>query len=99
HVSAGAVEPADGGNGVFKSASGVFQAVPGPGVVRGSGARLYVRPEHARLQASPGQGNSLPVTVSTVAFEGNFINVHLIDDHSGPRIVQKRKARKKTTPR
>ena len=90
NIFTGSVEAADGNAGVFKTASGVFQAVPGPGVVRGSGARLYVRPEHARLQASPGQGNSLPVTVSTVAFEGNFINVHLTDDHGGPRIVQMR---------
>jgi spermidine/putrescine transport system ATP-binding protein len=90
NIFTGSVEAADGNAGVFKTASGVFQAVPGPGVVRGSTARLYVRPEHARLQASPGQGNSLPVTVFTVAFEGNFINVHLTDDHGGPRIVQMR---------
>ena len=35
-------------------------------------------------------GNSLPVEVNNVAFEGNFINVHLTDAHGGARIVQMR---------
>jgi spermidine/putrescine transport system ATP-binding protein len=90
NIFTGTVEAAANGAGAFKTEVGVFQAVPGPGIVRGSAARLYVRPEHAKLQPGPGQGNSLPVEVTSVAFEGNFINIHLVDERGGPRIVQMR---------
>ena len=40
--------------------------------------KLYVRPEHMILQAVPGAENSVPVTLTEVAFEGNFVSVHAV---------------------
>lgn len=40
--------------------------------------KLYVRPEHMILQATPGAENSVPVTLTEVAFEGNFVSVHAV---------------------
>ena len=42
--------------------------------------KLYVRPEHTIISAEPGAENSLPVRVTDVAFEGNFISVHAVSD-------------------
>jgi spermidine/putrescine transport system ATP-binding protein len=53
--------------------------------------RLYVRPEHARLQdAPPSNGNSIEVNVSDVSFEGNFINIHTITNQNRTLIVEMR---------
>jgi spermidine/putrescine transport system ATP-binding protein len=60
----------------FETSSGVFRARLGAGVNNGTPARLYVRPEHARLVPSvPSGANSIAVTVADAAFEGNFINI------------------------
>jgi len=90
NIFIGDVENVSGQMGSFRSASGTFNALVGPDVTKNSIARLYVRPEHARLQDGPAASNSLPVEVENVAFEGNFINVHLTDAHGGARIVQLR---------
>ena len=42
--------------------------------------KLYVRPEHTIISAEPGAETSLPVRVTDVAFEGNFISVHAVSD-------------------
>ncbi|PZR00182.1 MAG: ABC transporter ATP-binding protein [Cereibacter sphaeroides] len=68
------------GKAQFRTPSGDFTARVGQGVTQGSKARLFLRPEHARLLASPGAGNSIPVEVTDVAFEGNFITVHARDE-------------------
>jgi spermidine/putrescine transport system ATP-binding protein len=64
---------------LFHTASGSFEAKIGPGVTPGVTSRLYLRPEHARLATSPGAGNSIPVDVTDVAFEGNFISIQSRD--------------------
>ncbi len=63
----------------FKTASGTFEARLGPNVAPGARSRLYVRPEHARLTLDAQTRNSIPVEVSDVAFEGNFISVQSRD--------------------
>ena len=47
---------------------------------QGAMAKLYVRPEHSILAPAPGEANALPVEITEVAFEGNFINVHARGD-------------------
>ena len=90
NIFTGTVENVAGQTGTFGTSVGNFKATVGPGVTPNSAARLYVRPEYAHLEATPAPSNSLPVEVENVAFEGNFINVHLNDAHGGKRIVQMR---------
>jgi spermidine/putrescine transport system ATP-binding protein len=54
-------------------------------------SQLYTRPEHARLVATQPDGlNSIPVTVSDVTFEGNFINILVADRDGRTHTVQAR---------
>jgi spermidine/putrescine transport system ATP-binding protein len=89
NIFSGSVTGSEGGYAKFETAFGSFLTKLGPGVDRNSLAKLYVRPEHSTLQASAPQGkNSLPVEVSEVAFEGNFINIHCRDDQGKIHQVQ-----------
>jgi spermidine/putrescine transport system ATP-binding protein len=58
---------------------GRFRARIADGVAAAT-AKLYVRPEHMAFSDAPGAENSVPVTISEVAFEGNFIAVHAVSD-------------------
>ncbi len=76
NVFAGDIQSLTKDQAVFRTPSGVFRASAGPDVVKSSKAQLYVRPEHTRLvKKAPADGNSIPVEVADVAFEGNFINI------------------------
>jgi spermidine/putrescine transport system ATP-binding protein len=76
NIFAGKVAKVGGGEAEFHTSLGVFKARLGAGVKRATPARLYVRPENARLlPATAKAANSVPVTVADVAFEGNFINI------------------------
>ena len=76
NIFEGEIGPAANGVADFKTAYGAFRAKPGPGAAAGKGLKLYVRPENTILTAAPQSGtNAIPVEVSDVAFEGNFINV------------------------
>jgi spermidine/putrescine transport system ATP-binding protein len=90
NIFVGDVENISGQMGSFRTSVGTFTAMLGPDVTKNTMARLYVRPEYARLQEASAANNSVPVEVENVAFEGNFINVHLTDAHGGARIVQMR---------
>ena len=64
----------------FRTNSGSFKARLGPGLTPGAKLRMYLRPEHARLTRDVGAGeNAIAVTVSDVAFEGNFISIQSHD--------------------
>ncbi|MBR0556637.1 ABC transporter ATP-binding protein [Ciceribacter sp. L1K23] len=63
--------------GEFKTESGVFKARLGRDV--DATAKLYVRPENVRLEAKAGLHNTVPVEVTDIAFEGNFISIQTID--------------------
>jgi spermidine/putrescine transport system ATP-binding protein len=79
------------GNGMakFRTAQGVFLARPGPGVANHAEARLYVRPEHVRLETAPNAAlNSIPVEVIEVTFEGSVVHVHTMDARQGIGMVQ-----------
>ena len=78
NIFAGTIESRSGGSALFKTGSGTFKASLGPGINGATPVKLYVRPEQTRLLEAPPQGtNSIPVTVADVAFEGNFINIHV----------------------
>jgi spermidine/putrescine transport system ATP-binding protein len=71
----------------FATAIGTFRARIADNVKAG---KLYVRPEFMTLQASPGAENSVPVTLSDVAFEGNFISVHAVTDNGTDLVAELR---------
>jgi spermidine/putrescine transport system ATP-binding protein len=79
NIFTGEVQDVEGNLARFATASGVLTARLGPGVGQGQKARLFLRPEHARLTHAPAAGNAIPVEVTDVAFEGNFISVHARD--------------------
>jgi spermidine/putrescine transport system ATP-binding protein len=52
-------------------------------------AKLYVRPEHSLLTAGvAAEMNAVPVEVTEVAFEGNFVNVHARGQVGGAYMAQ-----------
>jgi len=76
NIFTGQIESINGSSAVFKTGSGSFRAALGPGVTSSTQAKLYVRPEQTQLVDQPVPGaNCIPVTVSDVSFEGNFINI------------------------
>jgi len=74
NIFTGEVQNPSQGMAGFSTPHGTFRARLGD--AGGKGVKLYVRPEHTRLTATPGPENSVPVTVSDVSFEGNFISIH-----------------------
>lgn len=80
NILPGEVSGVEQGLARFTTASGTFTARMGPGVQSGTKARLFLRPEHARLATEAGAGNSIAVEITDVAFEGNFITVHARDE-------------------
>lgn len=57
----------------FSTSNGVFHARQGP--VGPGRQRMFLRPEHVRLQTEAAAQNSIPVEITDVAFEGNFISI------------------------
>jgi len=91
NVFPGRVIASDRGAGRIETAFGTFHARLGPAISQGMMAKLYVRPEHTILGADPGgEANALPVEVSEVAFEGNFVNVHARGEVGGAYMAQVR---------
>ena len=89
NVIGGRATSLDGGFARFETAHGTFVTRLGPQVRVGEQAKLYVRPEHCRLEEKRAVDmNSLPVVVQEVAFEGNFIHIHSRDDLGGSHMVQ-----------
>ena len=79
----------------FATAIGTFKARIAADVTRG---KLYVRPEHTILQTQPGAENSVPVTLTEVAFEGNFISVHAVTDNGTDLVAELRNDGSATVP-
>ncbi len=99
NVFAGRVTAATNGTGRIDTAFGAFSARLGPGIAQGAMAKLYVRPEHSVLNAAPTPGkNAVPVEVTEVAFEGNFINVHARSEVGGSYMSQIRNEQSMALP-
>jgi spermidine/putrescine transport system ATP-binding protein len=80
----GTLSARSGTIGDFQTENGVFRGKLGADIDRG--AKLYVRPEHVRLDTSETHGNTIAVDVTDIAFEGNFISIKT-EDASGRVIV------------
>lgn len=79
NILTGSVSNPAAGFASMDTPHGRFRARIAEGV-SGAGVKLYVRPEHMTFSDTPGAENSVPVTISEVAFEGNFIAVHAVSD-------------------
>ena len=75
-LSGDVVNPSAGFAG-FSTAHGMFRARLNAAVT-GAKVKLYVRPEHMSFSQNPAAENSVPVTVTDVAFEGNFITLQSV---------------------
>jgi spermidine/putrescine transport system ATP-binding protein len=71
----GTVVNPGGGMAGFETPLGTFRARLGEQAT-GKGVKLFVRPEHTVITEGAAAENSVPVTISEVSFEGNFIAVH-----------------------
>ena len=67
----GEVQNATEGMASFATPTGTFRAR-----LPGAAGKLYIRPEHMVLQAKAAKENSIAVTLTEVAFEGNFVSVY-----------------------
>ncbi len=89
NVFEGTVKSLSNGVATFATSSGNFTSKVGPGVVKGTQAKIYVRPEHSFLQAKAStKTNSIPVDVAEMAFEGNFVNIFVKDAKGATHMVQ-----------
>jgi spermidine/putrescine transport system ATP-binding protein len=77
NVFQGEVQQAAAGMASFATPHGTFRARLGD--LGGKQGKLYVRPEHTVITATPGE-NAIPATVGDVSFEGSFIAVHATSD-------------------
>jgi spermidine/putrescine transport system ATP-binding protein len=77
NILTGTLGDKDGAFGAFQTASGTFRARLGRDI--GTDAKLYIRPENIRLEPIAGTENSIPVEVTDLAFEGNFISIKTVD--------------------
>jgi spermidine/putrescine transport system ATP-binding protein len=89
NVFTGTVKSVKAGEATFETTSGKFLTRLGPGVKVGDTAKIYIRPEHTFLQkAASAKANSLPVEVTEMAFEGNFVNLFVRDAKGTTHMVQ-----------
>jgi spermidine/putrescine transport system ATP-binding protein len=75
NILAGAVGHSADGMAQFSTQIGAFTARYPQSLVNQT-VKLYVRPEHVSLSQAAAAQNSVKVTLTEVAFEGNFITVH-----------------------
>ncbi len=89
NILKGDVQNASEGRASFSTAIGTFTAKL-PDSSAGKDLKLYIRPEHVILSAKPGAENSVPVTLTEVAFEGNFISVHAVTENGTDLVAELR---------
>ncbi len=89
NILKGNVQAAADGMAGFETAIGTFKARL-PETSAGKAVKLYVRPEHVALTNAAGAENSVPVTLTEVAFEGNFITVHAVTENGTDMIAELR---------
>jgi len=97
NILTGTVQNAAGGMAGFDTAIGRFRARYTPPATAVP-VKLYVRPEHVSLSASPGAENSVPVTVAAVAFEGSFISVQALTENGTVLVAEMRNDGSATAP-
>jgi spermidine/putrescine transport system ATP-binding protein len=72
NILTGNVQNSSAGKASFQTSIGAFEA-RFSGKKTDTNLKLYVRPEHTLLSAKAKPKNSVPVTISDVAFEGSFM--------------------------
>jgi spermidine/putrescine transport system ATP-binding protein len=97
NILVGDVKKTSNGLANFETAIGTFNARLIPGA-KGQAVKLYIRPEHMILQAKAGKENSVPVTVSDVSFEGNFIAVQAKAENGTTLVAELRNDGSATVP-
>lgn len=99
NILSGKITDTSGNAARYSTDLGVFEVTLGPTVTPSVPSRLYLRPEHARLQKEAGVGsNSIPVEVTDVAFEGNFISIQSRDATGQSLVVEARNDGQSVTP-
>ncbi|MFM2390988.1 MAG: hypothetical protein RLZZ437_2543 [Pseudomonadota bacterium] len=79
NILTGDVTAPTGGFATMTTPHGQFRARMADGLAS-QPVKLYVRPEHMRFADKPAAENAVAVTISEVAFEGNFISVQAVSD-------------------
>jgi spermidine/putrescine transport system ATP-binding protein len=88
NILKGEIGTSSAGMTSFATSIGTFKArLPVPATAN---LKLYVRPEHMLLSEQGGAENSVPVTLSEVSFEGNFISVHAVTDNGTTLVAEMR---------
>jgi len=99
NIFSGSVTQQAGGMAGFATAQGNFRARLGEAAKDAGGdVKLYVRPEHTILSETVGAENSIPVSVTEVSFEGNFIAVHAVSDTGQTLVAEVRNDGSATVP-
>jgi spermidine/putrescine transport system ATP-binding protein len=76
NILSGRLSDISGNAAKYHTDLGTFDVTLGPKVGLTTPSRFYLRPEHSRLESAPAGGaNSVPVEVTDIAFEGNFISI------------------------
>ncbi len=89
NILTGVVQNVSKDTASFSTAIGTFKARLSQ-VSSGAPVKLYIRPEHMELSATAGAENSVPVTLTEVAFEGNFISVHAVTENGTDLVAELR---------
>ncbi len=97
NIFEGVAGPVAAGHAAFDTAEGNFRARLAAEAADKT-LKLYVRPEHTALTATPGTENSVPVTVSEVSFEGPFIAVSALTDKGKTIVAEIRNDGQATVP-
>ena len=97
NILAGKVQHASDGMAGFETAIGHFRARAPSGASDGN-VKLYIRPEHMILAPQAGAENSVPVTLTDVAFEGNFISVQAATANGTTLVAELRNDGSATVP-
>ncbi len=79
NILTGTVGKTAEGIAAFDTQLGTFRARLGADA-KGKTVKLYVRPEHMIFSEKATKDNSIPLTISDVSFEGNFIAVQGVTD-------------------
>jgi len=83
----------------YQTDLGTFNVTVGPKVDTATPSRFYLRPEHSRLVSAAEAGaNSVPVEVTDVAFEGNFISIQSRSASGQTLVMEARNDRQTTIP-
>lgn len=99
NILSGKLTDISGNAAKYQTDLGTFDVMLGPKVGVTTPSRFYLRPEHSRLAKEPTAGaNSVPVEVTDIAFEGNFISIQSRSPNGQTLVVEARNDSQTTIP-